>query len=157
MNLRKILATVLALVLALSMAACTPAAQNETTAAAGETTAANEDTTAAADETTAAQDETTQAGSTIKITVVHADGSEKVFTYTTTEEFLGALLQAEGIVKGNDGPYGLEMTEVDGEKAVYDEDKAYWALYEGEEYALQGIDTTPIVDGGEYKLVYTPA
>ena len=30
-------------------------------------------------------------------------------------------------------------------------------VYEGEEYALQGIDTTPIVDGAIYKLVYTGA
>lgn len=157
MNLRKILAIVMTFVLLLSLAACAPAAQNETTAAADETTAANEDTTAAADETTAAEDETTQAGSAITVTVVHADGTEKVFTYTTTEEYLGALLQAEGVIEGNDGPYGLEITKVDGEKAVYDEDKAYWALYEGGEYALQGVDTTPIVDGGEYKLEYTPA
>ena len=137
MNTRKILAMVLALALALGMVACAPAAQDETTAA--------------------PKNETTAALCEIKVTVVHADGSEKVFEYTTDEEFLGALLQAEGVIKGNDGPYGLEMTEVDGEKAVYAEDKAYWALYEGEEYALQGIDTTPIVDGGEYKLVYTPA
>jgi hypothetical protein len=151
MNTRKILAMVLALALALGMVACAPAAQDETTAA------PKNETTAAADETTQTADETTAALCSIQVTVVHADGSEKVFAYATDEEFLGALLQAEGVVKGNDGPYGLEMTEVDGEKAVYAEDKAYWALYEGEEYALQGIDTTPIVDGGEYKLVYTPA
>ena len=59
--------------------------------------------------------------------------------------------------KGNDGPYGLEITEVDGEKAVYTEDGAYWAVYVGEEYALSGIDTTPITEGGVYKLVYTLA
>ena len=145
----------MALVLLLGLAACAPAASDETTAAPVQTTA-GEETTAAQEDTTAGE-ETTAAGSSIKVTVVHADGSEKVFEYTTTEEYLGALLQAEGLVEGNDGPYGLEMTVVDGEKAVYAEDKAYWALYEGEEYALQGIDTTPIVDGGEYKLEYTPA
>lgn len=155
MKITKILAMVMALVLMLGLAACAPAAQDETTAA-PETTA-SVDTTAAQDETTAAEDETTLAGNTIKVTIVHADGSEKVLEYTTSEEYLGALLQAEGVIEGNDGPYGLEITKVDGEKAVYDEDKAYWALYENGEYALQGVDTTPIVDGGEYKLEYTPA
>ena len=67
------------------------------------------------------------------------------------------MLTDAGLLEGNAGPYGLEITEVDGEKAVYAEDKAYWAVYEGEEYALQGIDTTPAVDGGIYKLVYTGA
>ena len=31
------------------------------------------------------------------------------------------------------------------------------AVYEGDEYALQGIDTTPVVDGRTYKLVYEAA
>ena len=87
--------------------------------------------------------------------VVHKDGTEKTFTYETSEEFVGPVLAADGLLKGNDGPYGLEITEVDGEKAVYAEDGAYWAVYEGEEYALQGIDTTPVVEGRTYKLVYT--
>ena len=65
------------------------------------------------------------------------------------------MLVNAGLIKGNDGPYGLEITEVDGEQAIYNTDKAYWAVYEGEEYALQGIDTTPVVEGRTYKLVYT--
>ena len=98
-----------------------------------------------------------EGAATITVTVVHADGTSKDFTYETEEEFLGPLLLAEGMIEGNAGPYGLEITKVDGEQAIYDTDKAYWALYEGEEYALQGIDTTPITDGGLYKLVYTGA
>ena len=91
------------------------------------------------------------------VIVVHSDGSEKNFTYETTEEFVGPVLTADGLIKGNDGPYGLEITEVDGEEAIYSTNGAYWAVFEGEEYALQGIDTTPVVDGGIYKLVYTGA
>ena len=93
----------------------------------------------------------------IKVIVVHSGGSNKSFVYETKAVFLGPLLEAEGLIKGNEGPYGMEITEVDGEKAVYAEDNAYWALYEGEEYALQGIDTTRLTDEGVYKLVYTGA
>ena len=93
----------------------------------------------------------------ITVTVVHKDGTSKDFTYQTDEEFLGPLLQKEGLIEGNAGPYGMEITKVDGEQAIYDTDKAYWALEEGAEYALQGIDTTPIKDGGTYKLEYTGA
>ncbi len=91
------------------------------------------------------------------VTVVHGDGTSKEFTYETDEEFVGPVLEAAGLIKGNAGPYGMEITEVDGEKAVYAEDKAYWAVYEGEEYAMQGIDTTPVKDGAVFKLVYTGA
>lgn len=94
---------------------------------------------------------------TFTVIVVHKDGTEKTFTYTTEEEFVGPVLEANGLITGNAGPYGMEITHVDGEKAVYTEDNAYWGVFEEEEYAMQGIDTTPVVDGRTYKLVYTNA
>ena len=105
----------------------------------------------------AKQEETPQSGNPVSFTVVvvHKDGSEKTFTYESGEKYVGPVLEAEGLIEGNEGPYGMEITTVDGEKAVYSEDGAYWALYEGEEYALQGIDTTPIKEGQVYKLVWT--
>ena len=92
---------------------------------------------------------------TITVTVVRKDGTSKDYTYQTREEFVGPVLVDDGLIEGNAGPYGLEITKVEGVQAIYTQDKAYWAVYEGEEYALQGIDTTPAVDGGVYKLVYT--
>ena len=94
---------------------------------------------------------------TFTVIVVHKDKTEKSFTYTTTEAYVGTVLEAEGLIQGNEGPYGMEITHVDGEKAVYTEDNAYWAVYEEDQYALQGIDTTPVVDGRTYKLVYEAA
>lgn len=91
------------------------------------------------------------------VIVVHSDGTEKTFNYETNEKYVGPVLEEAGLLEGNDGPYGLEITKVDGEKAVYSEDGAYWAVYEGEEYALQGIDTTPVKEGQVYKLVWTAA
>ncbi len=91
------------------------------------------------------------------LTVVHKDGTSKEMNLKSDAEYLGAYLQEEGIIKGEEGQYGLYIKEVDGEKAVYEEDNAYWAFYEGEEYANLGIDLTPITDGAVYKLVYTPA
>ena len=91
----------------------------------------------------------------ISVTVVHKDGSEKEFTYDTDEEYLGTLLQAEGLIEGEEGPYGLMISTVDGEIADWNVDQGYWALYIGEEYATTGIDTTPIQDGAVYTLEYT--
>ncbi len=153
MNMKKIFALLLSAALLLSLAACAvvPSAGNAPDTKPQETTATpTEGTTGENADTTAPLGK-----NAITVKVVHKDGSEKVFTYHTDEEFLGAVLLAENLIKGNDGPYGLEITEVDGETAIYATDKAYWALYEGDQYALQGISTTPIKDGGEYALVYT--
>ena len=89
------------------------------------------------------------------VTVVHKDGSEKEFTYDTDEEYLGTVLQAEGLIQGEQGPYGLMISTVDGELADWNVDQGYWALYIGEEYATTGIDTTPIHDGDAFTLEYT--
>ena len=99
--------------------------------------------------------ETTAGGKTITVTVVHGDGSEKVFTYQTDEEFLGPVILGEGLVEGEEGPYGLMINAVDGETASWDANQSYWALFVGEEYATSGADTTPIYDGDAFKLVYT--
>lgn len=98
----------------------------------------------------------TQTGEkTISVEVVHKDESSKQFTYQTDAEYLGEVLLAEGLLEGEDGPYGLYITVVDGEKAVYEVDNSYWAFYQGEEYATQGVDQTPIADGDEFTFIYT--
>ena len=103
----------------------------------------------------ATRPETAAGSKTITVTVVHADGSSKDFTYHTDEEYLGPVLMAEGLVVGEMGPYGLMISAVDGEEAVWEVNSAYWALFVGEEYATSGADTTPIYDGSAFKLEYT--
>ena len=61
----------------------------------------------------------------ITVEVVHKDESSKTFTYHTDAEYLGEVLQAEGLVKGDPGDYGLYITEVDGEAAVYEIGRAH--------------------------------
>lgn len=96
-----------------------------------------------------------QGGKDIAVEVIHADGSSKTFTYHTDAEMLGEVLLAEGLVQGEDGPYGLYVDTVDGEEAIYEEDGAYWALTIGGEYATTGVDSTPIRDGDSFQLIYT--
>lgn len=105
----------------------------------------------------ATRPQTQEGTKSFTVTVVHKDGSSKDFTYTSDEEFVGTVLQAEGLIEGEMGQYGLYIKKVDGEKAVYEEDNAYWGFYIGEDYAQTGIDQTPIEDGKVYKLVYVPA
>ena len=79
----------------------------------------------------------------------------KTFTYHTDEEFLGVVLETEGLIKGEMGPYGLTIFEVDGERAVWEENGAYWAIFVNGEYGMTGVDTTPVNDGDAFKLEYT--
>lgn len=86
------------------------------------------------------------------VTVVHSDKTEKTFSYTAPEGKLGAFLEEEGLIVGSgDGMFHT----VDGEKADWSVNQSYWALYLGEEYAMQGIYDTDIVNGAVYKLEYT--
>ena len=92
---------------------------------------------------------------TVTVKVVHADPSETEFTYETDDEYLGELLTEEGLVEGETSEYGMYITKVDGEQAVFETDNAYWALYENGEYASTGADQTVLDNGDEFSLVYT--
>ena len=98
----------------------------------------------------------TEAGSkAYTVTVVHKDGSEKVFEYRTDEEYLAGALLEEGLVSGEDSQYGLTIITVDGEDAVWATDNAYWAIWVGAEMAMTGASETPVYDGSTFKLEYT--
>ena len=90
----------------------------------------------------------------VTVTVTHKDGSTKDFTYETTEEMLGAVLQKEGLIEGEDSQYGLFVKAVDGYTA--DEgSQEWWRLTVDGETAMTGIDSTPIEEGKTYGLVLT--
>ena len=89
------------------------------------------------------------------ITVVHSDGSEKVFNCATEEEYLGKVLVNENIVEANYGEFGLYFDTADGEKADWNVDGGWWQVFAGEEAAMVGADQIPIADGDTFKLVYT--
>lgn len=103
----------------------------------------------------ATRPETAAGEKQITVEVVHSDGAAVEFTYQTDAEYLGEVLLADGLIEGEMDTYGLYIKVVDGERADYDLDGAYWAFYQGEEYAAQGIDQTPIYDGDAFRLVYT--
>ena len=95
----------------------------------------------------------TVSGCTFTVVVVHADETEKTFTYTA-EGKLGAFLDTEGLISAEGADPGMFHT-VDGEKADWNENQSYWAFYLGDTYAMTGIYDTPITDGALFRLVYT--
>ena len=103
----------------------------------------------------ATRPETVAGSKAITVTVVHSDGTEKEFSYKTDAEFLADVLLAEGLIAGEDGPYGLTLITADGEEVVWERDNAYWQIFVGEEAAVVGVSQVPVYDGSTYTLEYT--
>lgn len=122
--------------------------------------------TTAEDETTADEETADETGSEddgIKIgegkthfdfSVTFSDGSEKHYCVYTDEENVGAALLDVELIAGEDSQYGLYVKTVDGETADYDKDSHYWAFYIDGEYAMTGVDATPVEDGKTYAFKY---
>lgn len=85
-----------------------------------------------------------------KFKVVDLEGNEKAYDLKTEREFLGDALLDENLIEGEIGSYGLYVTSVCGMALDYNKDQAYWALYIGEEYAMTGVDATPVEAGKLY-------
>ena len=64
------------------------------------------------------------------------------------------LLEKELATGYTSEEYGFTVESVDGVVADWAADSAYWALYEGEEYATTSAAGIVLTDGGVYKLVY---
>ena len=91
---------------------------------------------------------------TLIVEVVAGDNSV-VFTVKTDKETVGEALLEHELITGDQGDYGLYIKSVNGIRADYDKDKAYWAFYEDGEYAIAGVDSTKIDEDVRYKLEYT--
>ena len=87
----------------------------------------------------------------INVTVVHSDGIKNVFSFSTDAANLRKPLENAGLISGEEGPFGIYITCVDGECA--DETKQQWwcITKDGQETAV-GADSIMIADGDRYEL-----
>ena len=86
------------------------------------------------------------------LTIVDKEGVTHLYEFHTDEEFVGFALIAHELIEGEDGPYGMYIKSVLGQVLDYETDGMYWSFYVGSEYALTGVDLTPITEGGSYML-----
>ena len=97
----------------------------------------------------------------ITIEVVNSEGKSEVYNLKTDAEYLQQAMEEaeeEGLTfEGEEGPYGVTVTTVNGEKAVYEEDGAYWGFFVNGEYCNYGIAEQPVEDGDAFEIVYTKA
>ncbi|MDO4284347.1 MAG: DUF4430 domain-containing protein [Eubacteriales bacterium] len=99
--------------------------------------------------------QTSAGNKSLTISVESADGATTDYAVLTDAEYLRqAMDEADGLT--------YEMTDgmvitINGERADWNEDSAYWAFYVNGEYCQYGVDEQPVADGDEFDIVYTPA
>lgn len=137
-SMKKLLSLVLAFVLtaALALTGCsgTPAETTEAPQAAGQATVLGE------------------GAKSFELTIVDKEGNTHLYLIHTDEEMVGSALIAHELIEGEEGPYGLYIKSVLGQVLDYETDGMYWSFYINGEYALTGVDQTPINEGESYQL-----
>ncbi|MBQ8587467.1 MAG: DUF4430 domain-containing protein [Oscillospiraceae bacterium] len=105
------------------------------------------------------REKATEGEKAITITVIDSTGKEIVYELHTDALYLiQAMDEAEGLTyEGEEGPYGMMISHINGEKAVYEEDNAYWGFNVNGSYCNYGVSEQPVNDGDAFEIVYTPA
>lgn len=132
----KLFASVLCMVLIVAMALSMTACTNNN----------------ASEDANAGQEQAQVAEKSFTFEVVDKDGNTETFSITTDKATVGEALLEEGLIAGEDGQYGLYVTEVNGIVADYNVDQTYWAFYVDGAYASSGVDTTDVIDGSTYSF-----
>ena len=86
---------------------------------------------------------------------VKVEEQSVTFTIHTDAETLGAALLEHELIAGEDGQYGIYVKTVNGILADYDVNKSYWGFYQNGEYLMSGVDTTAIVGGEHFEIIYS--
>lgn len=86
---------------------------------------------------------------------VKVEEQSVTFTIHTDADTLGAALLEHELIAGEDGQYGIYVKTVNGILADYDVNKSYWGFYQNGEYLMSGVDTTTIVGGEHFEIVYS--
>ena len=93
------------------------------------------------------------------ITIEVIDNAAKSTVYslkTDAQYLLQAMEEAEGLTfSGTEGQFGLMIDTVNGEKADYSVDGAYWSLIVNGNYGNYGVSEQPVEDGDTFSIVYT--
>lgn len=94
---------------------------------------------------------------TVSIEVISQSQECTAYEVQTDAEFLRqAMEEAEGLTfSGSESSYGLMVDTVNGEKADYNVNGAYWAFFVNDEYCQYGIDSQPVMDGDIFTIAYT--
>ena len=85
------------------------------------------------------------------------EGKLILFTIKTDAKNVKDALLENGLIDGEQQAIGYLMSTLNGVRADFTLDGAYWAFYQNGEYMMTGIDTTLVTGDAAYEFVYTPA
>ena len=154
---RKLLSLILVFVLtaAAALTGCSGAPETPETTAPNETTAPVETTVPT--ESAPEKEVLGEGEKVFDFTVLDRDGVEHRFEIHTDAETVGEALVQLQLIDGEQGPYGLYVKSVLGQKLDYETDKMYWAFTVNGEAAMTGVDMAPITEGESYAFEATAA
>ena len=87
-----------------------------------------------------------------ELTIVDKEGVTHPYMIHTDEEMVGYALIEHKLIEGEQGQYGMYIQSVLGQVLDYETDGMYWAFYVNGEYAMTGVDQTPIQADTGYML-----
>lgn len=152
-NMRKLLSFILCIVLIAAMALFATGCSDKKPAETPQTEATEATQASAPTEVI----EKGEGKTAFNFEVTDLDGKTTKFLVKTDKTIVGEALLEVGLITGEEGPYGLMVSAVNGDTADYNKDKAYWAFYTNGEYATKGVDSTEIDPTATYAFVKTPA
>ena len=147
MNFKKLCSLCLCIVLIATIALFTTACTNNKNTTAGNVSSGD----------TLTQEILTVGQGERSFTFVACDkqGKEVHYAVSTDKATVGEALMENGLIDGENGPYGIYVKSVIGLTLDYETDGMYWAFYIGEELSPTGADMTEIADGQVYRFVAT--
>lgn len=104
---------------------------------------------------------TTEGSKNVTLSVINETGETTSYAAKTDALVLQELmeeLEDDGFsYGGTESEYGLMIDTVNGVRADYTLDGAYWSFYVNDAYCNYGISEQPVNDGDSFSIIYTPA
>ena len=109
------------------------------------------------DNATYTKDKTLGKGDTTLSFTVEMGDKSILLTIKTNASTVKDALDEHALIDGEQQSIGYMMSTLNGVRADWTLDGAYWAFYQNGEYMMTGIDQTPVNGDAAYEFVYTPA
>jgi len=143
----------------ISNSKATSAPTEAATESSDEPTDTSESETTSEDETTPEDnpEDIGEGETTFLFKVTDGDGKVTSWNVSTDEKTVGAALVEVELIEGDAGEYGLMVIYVNGIRADFNEDGAWWKFQIDGEDSMVGVDSTDIEEGVTYAFIHTPA
>jgi hypothetical protein len=96
-----------------------------------------------------------QGETVFRLEVVDGEGYTSAWSVSTDEETVGAALLAVGLIEGEESPFGLMVTTVNGLTADFNADGSWWQFNVDGEMSPLGVDSTYTEHGVTYAFIFT--